>query len=614
MKRGFVLYMVLVCVAALAACLGASCSGGGGVSDSAQPQERDMAAVEARPDGGDTGDINLGSLHAATIASPPELKELSTDTLFQRGILYTLSEPVQPDSALMYYMTAIQRLDTTRNRDRLLEITKSCINVAHIYTTVYKQTGRSYQYLRLAEKICLAHGLDEILPYAYLNMGMNISSEEKLKSSYIPGSESDNAFEYMQRAYDAAERVDNHEAMAYSVYNMVGDFTPSPKVLAYVTRYLKADIPRSVPTRPYVATVCQGYSDYMEGRYESAHRNFAAADTLSHVPVQLLSWLKSYAIYLDGLVYEAEGQKATADSKFKQLLSDAESRGDLESSMWMNGNLYLYNNRIGNQALAEKYLLAYYRDREAIALANDGASISELDLLEKIDGYESQLSQQPKPQPQIKVSQVWPLWVRIVIVVAPLVVLILIIALVMYRRRFRYVMAMYEKHLHERGAKSPAPAPATPADGAPETEGSEAPGGHPDEEPRETPAKIELPDPDLIKRIAEVMDHSDEVFDPDFQMVRLCALVGSNSTYVSKALNVHYGKTFKTVLAERRVAEACRRLDDPEQNATLTIEAICHEVGFKSRGAFSVAFKNVVGITPTEYRKAAQRYMPPAAQ
>lgn len=584
-----------------------SCGGTNRASDTNQVSANDISRT-AHPSptpGKDTGSVDFGALRMADDACPAELRALPTDTLFQRGIRYTLSEPSRPDSALMCYMTAIQRLDTIHDPNRIEEITKSCINVAHIYTTVYKQTGRAYQYLRLAEKICLAHGLDDILPYAYLNMGVNISSEEKLKSSYVPGADSDNAFEYMQRAYDAAERVGNHEAMAYSVYNMIGDFTPSAKVLAYVNRYLTADIPQCVPTRPYVATVCQGYSDYMGGRYESAHRNFAAADTLSHVPQQLLTWLKSQAIYLDGLVYEAEGDRRVAEAKFEGLLADAERRGDRESGMWMNGNLYLYHTRSGNKALAEKYLLGYYRDREAIAVANDGASISELDLLEKINGYETRLSQQNAQQ--VRVRQVRPFWMKAVVVAAPLIVLVLIIALVMYWRRLRYVMAMYEKHLQERESKETAPVPDPPG----------TPCGDEMQEPAEPSGRDEChdtPDPDLTRRITEIMDRSDEVFDPDFQMVRLCSLVGSNSTYVSKALNAHYGKPFKSVLAERRVTAACRQLDDPERNATLTIEAICHDVGFKSRGAFSVAFKNVVGITPTEYRKAAQRYMPPSGR
>lgn len=598
------LTVLLACVVFAGGCRRADGSADSARGDAGPVVTAVSPAPDAWPDG-------FASLQMSDDACPVSLRGLPVDSLFSLGIRYTLFTPAQPDSALMCYMAAIRCLGSAKDIGRLELIAKSCINVAHIYTTVYRQTGRAYQYLRLAEKICLANDLDYVLPYVYLNMGVNIGNEEKLKSSYIPGTDSDKALEYMQRTYDAAERAGNHEAMAYSVYNMIGDFKPSPEVLSYVKRYLEADIPQSVPTRPYVATICRGYSDYMGGRYAEAHRNFAAADTLSHVPQQLLLWLKWQASYLDGLVYEVEGQTDKARDRFLALLAEAEERGDLEASMWMNGNLYMHCSRTGDDSKAEKYLLGYYRDREAIALANEGASISELDLLEKIDGYESRLSRQGEGREGGLVRQERPLWMRVTVIAAPLLVLVLVIALVMYRRRFKYVMAMYEKHMLDRQekdimqAESPsleAAAPVLPSllPGE-ELSGSEAAPPHPDPPP----------DPGLVSRIAEVMERGDEVFDPDFQMVRLCALVGSNSTYVSKALNAHYGKPFKTVLAERRVAEACRLLDSPHENSTLTIEAICHEVGFKSRGAFSVAFKNTLGITPTEYRKAAQRYMPP---
>lgn len=585
---------------ALCAVLMCACVGGGhgfGGDSAAKPGEKSVDFMGL----GDTESVDLGSLRKALKSCPPSMRNLSIDTLFNRGVAYTLRQPVQPDSAMICYMAVIQRLDTVTNRADMLSIAKSCINVAHVYTTVYKQTGHAYQYLRLAEKICLANDFNDIIPYVYLNMGVNVSGEEKLKSSYVPGAESDNAFGYLKQAYENAERVDNYEAMAFAVYNMIGDFSLSPRVLTYVNRYLKADIPSTVPTRPYVAMVCRGYSDYMNGDYKSAHRNFAAADTLSHVPKQLLSWFKSQAIYLDGRVYEAEGDRATAAEKFENLLADARERGDLESSMWMNGILYLFHTRGGNDALAEKYLFGYYKDRENIALENEGASISELDLLEKIDGYENRLS---NTSGKGIFASGTPVWVYFVIIGALIVLVTLIAMLVRYRLRFRYVMRRYEEYMHDRKEESARPQPVLHVEVVERTAVDV-----PEEEP-EKMNTLDLPDPDLIRRISEVMDGSDEVFNPEFQMSTLCTVVGSNPTYVSKALNLHYGKTFKSVLAERRVAKACRLLDNPVSNATLTIEAICHEVGFKSRGAFSVAFKNVVGITPTEYRKAALRYMP----
>ena len=584
-----------LCVVLMCACVGGGHGFGG--DSAAKPGEKSVDFMGL----GDTESVDLGSLRKALKSCPPSMRNLSIDTLFNRGVAYTLRQPVQPDSAMICYMAVIQRLDTVTNRADMLSIAKSCINVAHVYTTVYKQTGHAYQYLRLAEKICLANDFNDIIPYVYLNMGVNVSGEEKLKSSYVPGAESDNAFGYLKQAYENAERVDNYEAMAFAVYNMIGDFSLSPRVLTYVNRYLKADIPSTVPTRPYVAMVCRGYSDYMNGDYKSAHRNFAAADTLSHVPKQLLSWFKSQAIYLDGRVYEAEGDRATAAEKFENLLADARERRDLESSMWMNGILYLFHTRGGNDALAEKYLFGYYKDRENIALENEGASISELDLLEKIDGYENRLS---NTSGKGIFASGTPVWVYFVIIGALIALVTLIAMLVRYRLRFRYVMRRYEEYMHDRKEESARPQPVLHVEVVERTAVDV-----PEEEP-EKMNTLDLPDPDLIRRISEVMDGSDEVFNPEFQMSTLCTVVGSNPTYVSKALNLHYGKTFKSVLAERRVAKACRLLDNPVSNATLTIEAICHEVGFKSRGAFSVAFKNVVGITPTEYRKAALRYMP----
>ena len=117
-------------------------------------------------------------------------------------------------------------------------------------------------------------------------------------------------------------------------------------------------------------------------------------------------------------------------------------------------------------------------------------------------------------------------------------------------------------------------------------------------------------DPELIEKIERIIREDRSVFDPDYQMARLCSQVGSNPTYVSRAINSHYGKSFKALLTERRVREACRYFDDPVSNSTLTIEAICLNVGFRSRTAFASAFKNVTGLTPSEYRQAARKYMP----
>lgn len=579
--EGRLLPLCMVVAACLLLCVTEGCRrAASGASDSAG--ERSLYSMQG-DDNPVEGLLNIPLTRSEWAGS---LRRLPADSLFNLGTDYALNLPVRPDSALVCYLTATSREATSCDRDELLEIAKCYVNAAHIYATVYHRPASAFKCLQQAEKLCKAHGFDKVLAFVYLNMGTNIDNEEKLRSDFTPGQESEESFRYLALAYDTAEKAGSYEAMGYSLNNMLSVESPSPEVRKYMERYLKADIPDTDRVRPYVATVCRGYLSLLRGDYEEAHRQFAAADTVCHADEAMLPRLREYVSFMDGMAYEESGDTDRARSIYESILEDARSREDLKFALWMEGNLYLYHTRHGNKPQAENHLLNYYRTRERIAQAADSISISDLRTQEQIKGYEQELAKARKPKPT-------PLWLRILFIASGCLILALAVGLVLYRRRLRYVRAMYEKFVKEREQE-----PLPPEESAPVTAEAAAPAA-------------DLPDPDLVRRIAEVLDRSDEVFDPEFQMVKLCAMVGSNSTYVSRAVNAHYGKPFKTVLAERRVREACRRLDDPQANATLTIEAIGNEVGFKSRTAFSIAFKNLLGISPTEYRKAAQRYMPP---
>ena len=52
--------------------------------------------------------------------------------------------------------------------------------------------------------------------------------------------------------------------------------------------------------------------------------------------------------------------------------------------------------------------------------------------------------------------------------------------------------------------------------------------------------------------------------------------------------------------------EACRILNEPNQSAHLTIEAIAANLGFNSRSNFTVTFKRITGISPSDFMKMAK--------
>lgn len=106
---------------------------------------------------------------------------------------------------------------------------------------------------------------------------------------------------------------------------------------------------------------------------------------------------------------------------------------------------------------------------------------------------------------------------------------------------------------------------------------------------------------DLAQRIERVMDDIDAVCSPDMNLNHLAERVGSNYKRVSQVVNECFGCNFNTLLAERRIREACRRLSDTEQYGRLTIEAVGESLGFHSRSAFTEQFKRVTGLTPSEF-------------
>lgn len=109
----------------------------------------------------------------------------------------------------------------------------------------------------------------------------------------------------------------------------------------------------------------------------------------------------------------------------------------------------------------------------------------------------------------------------------------------------------------------------------------------------------------LTERVVSVMDDICYISNPDFSLNALAEAVDSNTRYVSWVVNETYGKNFKTLLNERRIREACRRLSDREHYGNLTIQAVYEGVGYTNAVSFIRAFRKINGMTPSEYQKAA---------
>jgi AraC-like DNA-binding protein len=94
---------------------------------------------------------------------------------------------------------------------------------------------------------------------------------------------------------------------------------------------------------------------------------------------------------------------------------------------------------------------------------------------------------------------------------------------------------------------------------------------------------------------------------PGLTIGLLAERLGEREYKVRQIINSQLGfRNFNAFLNHYRVREARRLLADPDQNA-VGIAEIAYRLGYASLGPFNRAFKEMVGHTPSEFRKAAQQ-------
>jgi len=108
----------------------------------------------------------------------------------------------------------------------------------------------------------------------------------------------------------------------------------------------------------------------------------------------------------------------------------------------------------------------------------------------------------------------------------------------------------------------------------------------------------------LVQRLEELM-HKEHVYTAQgLTLDQLAKKAGTNRTYLSEAINTHYGQSFSQWLNQQRVEAVKQLLVDPK-NTHLSIEGIATTAGFKSVSTFNTQFKSVTGLTPSYFRKNA---------
>lgn len=105
----------------------------------------------------------------------------------------------------------------------------------------------------------------------------------------------------------------------------------------------------------------------------------------------------------------------------------------------------------------------------------------------------------------------------------------------------------------------------------------------------------------LIHTFNEYMFDEKPYLYSDLKIDDICTVLGTNRTYLSKAINEVYNKNFNTVINEFRVKTARQMLTNSKYDH-LSIEAVGEMAGYNSKVAFHKNFKKITGLTPSYFK------------
>jgi AraC-like DNA-binding protein len=100
----------------------------------------------------------------------------------------------------------------------------------------------------------------------------------------------------------------------------------------------------------------------------------------------------------------------------------------------------------------------------------------------------------------------------------------------------------------------------------------------------------------IYKKVCACMEKDKVYLDPRLSLVRLGVIVGTNTTYLSNAINNCFGRNFRTLVNDYRIRYAVNLIKNGHQVQSIRgLHLMC---GFTSVSVFYDAFKRRVGISP----------------
>lgn len=113
-------------------------------------------------------------------------------------------------------------------------------------------------------------------------------------------------------------------------------------------------------------------------------------------------------------------------------------------------------------------------------------------------------------------------------------------------------------------------------------------------------AQVQSAETDLFDRISGLMERDKLYLNPSFNRSKLAQMLFTNERYLAAAIQEATGLTIQNYIVRCRINYACSQLLIPDSRRT--IEEIALDSGFSSLRTFNRSFRDVIGMTPSQYR------------
>ena len=108
---------------------------------------------------------------------------------------------------------------------------------------------------------------------------------------------------------------------------------------------------------------------------------------------------------------------------------------------------------------------------------------------------------------------------------------------------------------------------------------------------------------DIYKDVLHSLEVDKVFLNPSLSLMKFSVIVGTNTTYLSNAVNEHCGCNLRALVNRYRIEYAKKLLDSGECG----INELPKKSGFASRSAFYSAFQKMEGVPPISYLTKKRR-------